>query len=197
MYLYRTGDPQRSEAPIEDAELIARARASDQHAIETLVRRYQDVAFRVACLITGDSDEAQDAAQSGFIKAFQSLPTFRDGEPFKPWLLRIVANEAKNRVRSSVRRATAPLDEQIVAFDPSPEELAERNEQQRELLEAVRTLGDDDRQIIGFRYFLDLSEAEMADLLDCPRGTVKSRLSRATARLRDELTARSGGAPHV
>lgn len=197
MYLYRTGDPQRSEAPIDEADLIARARASDQHAIETLVRRYQDVAFRVACLITGDSDEAQDAAQTGFIKAFRSLDTFRDGAPFRPWLLRIVANEAKNRVRSTVRQATAPLDERIVAFDPSPEELAERNEQQRELLAAVRHLNEDDRQIIAYRYFLDLSEAEMAGLLDCPRGTVKSRLSRATSRLREQLIARSEGASHV
>jgi RNA polymerase sigma-70 factor (ECF subfamily) len=161
------------------------------------VRRYQDVAFRVACLITGDADEAQDAAQTAFIKAFRSLGTFRDGAPFRPWLLRIVANEAKNRVRSTVRRATGPLDERMVAFDPSPEELAERNEQQRELLAAVRRLGEDDQQIIGYRFFLGLSEPEMAELLDCPRGTVKSRLSRATARLRDELIARSEGASHV
>jgi RNA polymerase sigma factor (sigma-70 family) len=193
----RKADPQRSEAPIEDADLIALARSGNESAVEELVRRYQDVAFRVACLITGDADEAQDASQTAFIKAFRSLGTFREGAPFRPWLLRIVGNEAKNRVRATARRATGPLDESIVAFDPSPEELAERNEQQRELLAAVRALTDDDQQIIGFRYFLGLSEPEMAELLDCPRGTVKSRLSRATARLRDELTTRSGGTSHV
>lgn len=158
------------------------------------MRRYQDVAFRVACLITGDRDEAQDAAQTAFIKAFQALGSFREDAPFRPWLLRIVANEAKNRVRSSVRRATGPLDERVVSLAPSPEELAERSELHRELLAAIRGLSEQDQQIIAYRYFLDLSETEMAGLLGCPRGTVKSRLSRATSRLREELRTASGGA---
>jgi RNA polymerase sigma-70 factor (ECF subfamily) len=109
-------------------------------------------------------------------------------------LLRIVANEAKNRVRSSVRRSAEPLDERIVSLEPSPHELAERTEQRRELLDAIRTLGPENQQIIAYRYFLDLSESEMADLLECPRGTVKSRLSRATSRLRDAMQTREGGA---
>lgn len=157
------------------------------------MRRYQDVAFRVACMITGDADEAQDAAQTAFIKAIQALPTFRADAPFRPWLLRIVANEAKNRVRSTVRHAAEPLDERIVSLDPAPHELAERNERQHELLAAIRTLDSEDQQIISYRYFLDLSESEMAELLDCPRGTVKSRLSRATGRLRETMQAREGG----
>lgn len=161
------------------------------------MRRYQDLAFRVACLITGDRDEAQDASQTAFIKAFQALGSFRDDAPFRPWLLRIVANEAKNRVRSNARRASGPLDEGIVSLAPSPEELAERSEQQRELLATIRCLSEQDQQIIAYRYFLDLSETEMADLLDCPRGTVKSRLSRATNRLREELSTRSGGVADV
>jgi len=161
------------------------------------VRRYQDLAFRVACLITGDRDEAQDAVQTAFIKAFQTLGSFRDDAPFRPWLLRVVANEAKNRVRSNVRRASGPLDEHLVSLAPSPEELAERSEQQRELLATIRRLSEQDQQIIAYRYFLDLSETEMADLLDCPRGTVKSRLSRATTRLREELSTRSGGGADV
>ena len=158
------------------------------------MRRYQDVAFRVACLITGDPDDAQDAAQTGFIKAIQALPTYRTDAPFRPWVLRIIANEAKNRVRSAARRPTAPLDESIVSLEPSPHEVAERDERQRELLAAIRTLRPEDQQVIACRYFLDLSEGEMAELLDCPRGTVKSRLSRATGRLRDAMIAREGGA---
>lgn len=161
------------------------------------MRRYQDVCFRVACLITGDRDEAQDAAQTAFIKAIQSIGSFREGAPFRPWLLRIVANEAKNRVRSSVRRATGPLDERIVSLAPSPAEHAERSEQHRELLAAIRRLSEQDQQIVTYRYFLDLSENEMAELLNCPRGTVKSRLSRATSRLREELGTVSEGASDV
>jgi RNA polymerase sigma factor (sigma-70 family) len=96
-----------------------------------------------------------------------------------------------------VRRATGPLDERIVSLAPSPEELAERSEQQRELLAAIRKLSEQDQQIIAYRYFFDLSEPEMADLLDCPRGTVKSRLSRATGRLREQLSLRAGGGADV
>lgn len=151
----------------------------------------------MACLITGDRDEAQDAAQTAFIKALQSLGSFQEDSPLRPWLLRIVANEAKNRVRSSVRRAAAPLDERIVSLAPAPDELAERSEQQRELLAAVRTLSEEDQQIIAYRYFLELTEAEMAEMLDCPRGTVKSRVSRATGRLREMLMQRAGGPADV
>ena len=194
MYYHQRTTQHGSDAPIDEAELICRAKEHDQHAIEELVRRYQDVAFRVACLITGDPDDAQDATQTGFIKAIQALPTFRIDAPFRPWLLRIVANEAKNRVRSTTRRPTAPLDERIVSLEPSPHEIAERDERQRELLAAIRSLGPDDQQIIACRYFLDLSEGEMAELLDCPRGTVKSRLSRATGRLREAMLAREGAA---
>jgi RNA polymerase sigma-70 factor (ECF subfamily) len=192
VYYDRRSTQRGSDAPIDDAELIVRAKQHDQHAIEQLVRRYQDVAFRVACVITGDADEAQDAAQTGFIKAIQALDTFRSVAPFRPWLLRIVANEAKNRVRSSARRATAPLDEQIVSLESSPHEQAERNELQRQLLSAVRSLTPDDQRIIAYRYFFDLTEREMADLLECPPGTVKSRLSRATARLRETMLAQEG-----
>jgi RNA polymerase sigma-70 factor (ECF subfamily) len=193
VYYSQRSTQRGSEAPIDDAELIRRAKQHDQNAVTELVRRYQDVAFRVARLIIADPDEAQDAAQTGFIKAFQALDTFRADAPFRPWLLRIVANEAKNRVRSTARRATAPLDERIVSLEPSPHELAERDERQHELLAAIRTLGSEDQQIIAYRYFLDLSEGEMAELLACPRGTVKSRLSRATGRLRDAMLAREGG----
>jgi RNA polymerase sigma-70 factor (ECF subfamily) len=146
----------------------------------------------VACLITGDRDEAQDATQTAFIKAIDALASFRENAPFRPWLLRIVSNEAKNRVRSNVRRAAGPLDERIVSLAPSPEELAERNERQQELLTAVRGLSEQDQQIIAYRYFLDLSESEMAELLECPRGTVKSRLNRATERLRASLGGATG-----
>lgn len=172
---------------IDEAALIVRAKNGDADAVAQLVVRYQDVAFRVACLITGDPDEAQDAAQTGFIKALRALHSFRDGAPFRPWLLRIVANEARNRVRAASRRLAAPLDERIVSLDPSPVELVERHDANVEVLAALRSLDAGDQHIIALRYFLDCSEAEMADLLDCPRGTVKSRLSRALGRLRAQM----------
>ena len=175
---------------IEDTELITRARAGDVAAYEQIVRRYQDVAMRTAYLICPETD-ADDAVQEAFIKAFDALPRFREGSPLRPWLLRIVANEARNRRRSAGRRHGLALRAAGVAEPaptaPGPEQIVIAAEQRSELLAAVSTLRDDDREVLGARFLLDLSEAETAETLGIPRGTVKSRTSRALARLREAL----------
>lgn len=174
--------------PAEDAQLVERAQHGDTDAYGELVRRYQALATRTAYVITGVSAEAEEAAQDGFTKAYFALGRFRTGSPFRPWLLRIVANEAKNRRKAAGRRPTVDLS---VAEDRpsgdtalSPEEAALAHERRTLVLDALRKLREEDRLIIAYRYFMDLSEAEMADALDVARGTVKSRLSRALARLR-------------
>jgi len=177
---------------IEDAELIAHARAGDVAAYEAIVRRYQDVAIRTAHLICPETD-ADDAVQEAFLKAFDALPRFREGSPLRPWLLRIVANEARNRRRSARRRHGLAL-RAADAIEPSrtapgPEGIVMAAEQRAALLAALATLRDDDREILGARFFLDLSEAEAAETLGIPRGTVKSRTSRALGRLREALGA--------
>ena len=160
-------------------------------AYEELVRRYQDVAVRTAHVIAPAAD-ADDAAQEAFVKAWIALPRFRHGAPFRPWLLQIVANEARNRRRSAGRREglaiRATVDRPSDDAAPSPEAAALEAERRATLVEAVNRLRDEDREIIGARYFLDLSEAEAADVLGIPRGTVKSRLSRALAHLRADMT---------
>jgi RNA polymerase sigma-70 factor, ECF subfamily len=181
---------------IEDAELIARARAGDVAAYEAIVRRYQDVAVRTAHLICPETD-ADDAVQEAFIKAFDALPRFREGSPLRPWLLRIVANEARNRRRSAGRRQglafrAANASPQRVA--PGPEQIVMAAEERSELLAALATLRDDDREVLGARFLLDLSEIETAETLGIPRGTVKSRTSRALGRLREALRADGVGA---
>jgi RNA polymerase sigma factor (sigma-70 family) len=177
---------------IEDAELIARARTGDVAAYEAIVRRYQGVALRTAHLICPETD-ADDAVQEAFIKAFDALPRFRDGAPLRPWLLRIVANEARNRRRSAGRRHGLALRAADAAEPgravPGPEQVVMAAEQRNELLAALGTLRDDDRDVLGARFLLDLSEAEAAETLGIPRGTVKSRTSRALARLRVALGA--------
>lgn len=182
--------------PLDDERaVIERAQRGDASAYEELVRRYQGVAFRTAYLITGAAAEAEDAAQEGFVKAWGALRRFRPDAPFRPWLLRIVANEARNRRVAAGRRATLALRarERHPTEDaaPSPEAVTLRAERSATLLRAVETLREDDRLVIAYRYFFALSEAEMATALDCARGTVKSRLSRALDRLRDAL--RAGG----
>lgn len=180
--------------PLEDRQLADNARQGDVAAYETLVRRYQDVAFRTAYVVLRNSAEAEDAAQEGFVKAFYALDRFRPGAPFRPWLLRIVANEARNRKRSAGRRfflaeRAGRQTNPSAAVEPSPEHAALAGEQEEEVNRALERMSEMDRLVISYRYFFDLSEAEMADALDIPRGTVKSRLSRALARLREQLIA--------
>jgi RNA polymerase sigma-70 factor (ECF subfamily) len=174
-----------------EPELVERARNGDVAAYEELVRRYQDLAFRVAYLITGSAAEAEDAAQEGFVRAYRALNRFRPGAPLRPWLLRIVANAARNRRIAAARHPTlalsAAMDRPSDDATQSPEAAALAAEARDELLAALADLRDDDRRVIAYRYFLDLSEAETADALGCARGTVKSRLSRALGRLRGRL----------
>jgi RNA polymerase sigma factor (sigma-70 family) len=182
------------DRPPDEAELVSRARRGDQAAFGALVDAFADVAFRTAYLITGDATEAEDAAQEAFVKAYRALDRFREGSPFRPWMLRIVGNTARNRRRSAGRQLGLRLRAQAAAPTaqavPSAEAAAVRDERRRELLDAINALPADDRLVIGARYFLDLSEAEIAALVGVAQGTVKSRLFRARRRLADTLGSR-------
>jgi RNA polymerase sigma-70 factor, ECF subfamily len=177
--------------PLPESELVERAKRGDQGAYGLLVQAYQGIAFRTAYLVVGDAAEAEDAAQEGFVKAYHAIRRFRRGAPFRPWILQIVANEARNRRRSAGRRAAlvlrAAADAPSGEAAPSPEAALLSREQQQALLTAVNNLREEDRLVISCRYFLELSEAETAEVLGWRRGTVKSRLSRALERLRAEI----------
>jgi RNA polymerase sigma-70 factor (ECF subfamily) len=181
-------------APSE-AELVERARRGDHAAYAELVRRHEDVLFRTAYLLCGSAADAEDAAQEALVRAYTALGRFRPGSPFRPWLLAIVANEARNRRRSAGRRAALALRAQDALAveagrpggDSAPEQEALAHERRSTLLAAVEGLREEDRLVIACRYLLDLGEAETAAVLGLPRGTVKSRLSRALDRLRERL----------
>jgi RNA polymerase sigma-70 factor (ECF subfamily) len=185
--------------PLDERELIARARRGDVSAYEDLVRAFQDIAHRAAYLI-GGADDAEDAVQEAFVKAYRALPSFRDGSPFRPWLLRIVSNEARNRRRAAGRRANLALriieDRPTDDAAPSPEEAVLVQERRQALAAAIGELREEDRLVVTCRYLLQLSEAETAETLGIPAGTVKSRLSRSLAQLRGRLAepAKSVGA---
>jgi|SRR5215469_8094133 len=174
--------------PEDDSELIARARRGDAAACEEIVSRYQQIAFRTAYVITGSAGDAEDAAQEGFVKAFRALDRFRPGAELRPWLLRIVANEARNQARSSGRRQHLELrlSEDFRPGDaaPSPEAVVLAADERQRLIGLINGLGQEDQKVIVSRYFLQLSGDETAAVLGIPEGTVKSRLSRALARLR-------------
>jgi RNA polymerase sigma factor (sigma-70 family) len=176
-----------------DSELVGRAQAGDIEALCDLMERHRTVALRVAYAIAGA--EAEDVIQEAFVRAARSLATFRAGAPFRPWLLTIVANDARNRRRSTSRREALQLrvalrdaaDVPGTSRTDTTEEIAMANEERRSLLLAVAALPDRDREVIALRYFAELSEAETASALECPVGTVKSRLARALGRLRLSL----------
>jgi RNA polymerase sigma-70 factor (ECF subfamily) len=173
----------------EDAALVERARAGEPGAFAQIVERHQGAAFRVAWVLCGNAADAEEATQDAFVKAHRALGRFRTGAPLRPWLLAIAANEARNRRRAAGRREHLALRAagQAAAVAPSTETLALAADRDAGLRAALARLGDADREVLWLRYFAELSEAEAASALGCRRGTVKSRTSRALARLRLEL----------
>jgi RNA polymerase sigma-70 factor (ECF subfamily) len=157
-------------------------------AFAVLVARHQVAALRVAYSLVGP--EAEDVVQEAMTKAYRNLDRFRADGSFRAWVLRIVANEASNRRRAAGRRAALALRvaaQPAAAVDLSPEDAAVAGERRRRLVAALATLSDADRLVLAYRWFAELTEAEMADALGCRPGTVKSRLSRALGRLRAAL----------
>jgi RNA polymerase sigma-70 factor, ECF subfamily len=175
--------------PSAENRLIAAARGGDEEAYAMLVGGHQQLAFRAAYLITGSAAEAEEAAQDAFLKAWLALKRFRSGAPFRPWLMRIVINEASNRRRSAGRRAGLALRATQSTPEPAPgaDSVALARDERERLLTAIGALRTDDQLVIAARYFLELSEEETATALSWARGTVKSRLSRALGRLRTQL----------
>jgi RNA polymerase sigma-70 factor (ECF subfamily) len=179
------------DRPLDENGLVELARRGDLRAWETIVRAYQGIAFRTAYLLGGNAADAEEAAQDGFVKAYRALGRFRRGAPLRPWLLRIVANEARNKRRAAGRRDALAL--RAAAQDrpgdavPSPEAALLEHESRERLLTAIERLSEEHRDAIACRYLLELSEEETAAALSIRRGTVKSRVARALERLRAEL----------
>jgi RNA polymerase sigma-70 factor (ECF subfamily) len=175
-----------------ETELISRSQQGDLDAFDELVATHQAAAQRVALMLGLSPDDAADAAQDAFVRAYRAIGRFKLGSPFRPWLAAIVANEARGLRRRAGRRLR--LVEKMSAVpenhSDSPEADSIRAESSRVVIAAVQRLREHDQLPIIYRYFLDFSEAEMAAALAVPAGTVKSRLSRALARLRAELGER-------
>lgn len=188
-----------------DALLVRQAQQGDAAAFESLVRRYQTVAFRTAWLILGDTDDARDAAQSGFLKAWLGLRHVDPSRPFQPWLLTIVANEARNRRRARRRWLARVLPEDRIDLltDPevTPEQRVEQQDETANVLRHMVAMDETDRVTLWCRHVLGLSERETAEVMGCAVGTVKSRAHRAMERLREQLhqagvPAGTGGGEH-
>jgi RNA polymerase sigma-70 factor, ECF subfamily len=173
--------------------VIARVVAGERDLFRILVARYGTLAHRTAYLC-GAGDDADDVVQEAFVSAYKALPRFRIRDPFRPWLLRIVVNQTHNVTRSREHMRTladraAAWRDDVTGDEPLLNALTV--DRRAELLRAMGALAESDREILALRYLLDLSEAEAAAALKLPKGTVKSRTSRALDRLRVTLAGRS------
>lgn len=184
------------ELSIDAAEqtLVRRACAGDAEAYGDLTRLHHGAALRVATVVLGATEGADDVVQHALERAWRALDRFDADRPFRPWLLRIVANAARNDRRGRGRRAALAARAAATAGRPgsqipTPEDLAIDADERRMVLEALSSLGAADRLVIALRHFENLTEHEMAEVLGCRPGTVKSRLSRAMVRLRASYMA--------
>lgn len=181
--------PTTDATELDDDELIVLARAGDRAAFGHLIERHQRAALRVAAVICGSTEEADDIVQDAFVKVHRGLGTYRGSAPVRSWMLRVVANQAKNHVRTRVRRLRR--DDRHAARELRVSEGADTPALDRlsieQLADALGRLRADDRSVLGCRFVADLSEAETAVVLGVAPGTVKSRTSRALARLRAEM----------
>jgi RNA polymerase sigma-70 factor (ECF subfamily) len=180
---------------MDEQALIDSARKGDARAFNQLVLFYQSMAYNVAYRILNDPDAAADATQDAFLKAFKAMRKFRGGS-FKAWLLRIVTNACYDQLRRKQRRPTSSLDDLPVEADHSPylhdpaeqpDEFVERQELGNTIQAGIATLPVEQRMVLVLSDIQGLSYNEIADVTGLSLGTVKSRLSRARARVRDYL----------
>ena len=164
----------------DDVSFVKQCLAGDTAAFGVLVERYQRVLFTVAVRMLGDYDEATDAAQNAFVKAYQKLDSFDAGQRFFSWLYRILLNECLNAQRA--RRGREPLaDDFAVERDPGRD--LEREERRRAVQRAILALPRDLRQVVVLRHFGELSYDEIAEAVGTSAGVVKSRLHEAKQKL--------------
>lgn len=191
-------DDSRSGPAPDDAELVRRARAGDHAAMEALVQRHYRSVYNLAYRLSNDYDNAQDIVSEAFIRVHNALPNFRGDAHFTTWLYRIVKNvfldeRKKQRIRShSSLEEMVELEDNSVARQiedptPGPEWQVERHEHARLVQEAVLTLTPTQRLMIGLYHFQHRSYEEIAEIMDLPIGTVKSRLNRARLALKNKL----------
>lgn len=180
---------------MDEQALVAAARRGDTQAFNKLILTYQTLAYNVAYRTLHDPDAAADATQEAFISAFRALPGFRGGS-FKAWLLRIVTNACYDQLRTAKRRPASSLDDMLVDPDhsvmltdegESPEDYASRQDLGRVIQNGLDELPPEQRLAVILYDIQGFSYQEIAQATGVSLGTVKSRLSRGRARLRDYL----------
>jgi len=176
--------PQGAARIAGEADLVARTLSGERSAFGVLVERYAPQARRVARAVLGDPDEADDAAQDGFLSALVKLGQYDARRPFGPWLMRIVANAATDRRRRRQVRKVEPLDPGLVGGGPRPDTEAVWSELGERLRTALAELPARRRTAVVLFDVEGYSHAEIAEMLGIPEGTVRSEVFHARRRLR-------------
>jgi RNA polymerase sigma-70 factor (ECF subfamily) len=185
----------------KDEDLVARSQNGDIEAFEELISRYERKIYTAAYRIIGNYDDANDFAQEAFLRAFQSIGTFRGEASFLTWMCRIVTNICRDELRKRYRTPVDSLDKevtlgeseikkQLATTDPGPEELYEKKELHEELQELINTLSPEFRLALILRDIQGFTYEEIAEQLECSLGTVKSRINRARTYLKEKLLVR-------
>jgi RNA polymerase sigma-70 factor (ECF subfamily) len=186
----------RGEDSAQEAEeLIRRCQRGDKLAVEALIRRYQNYVFRLSYLVMRNEQDAEDMTQETFIRAFRALPRFeiRKGVSFEAWLYRIAVNCCRSRMRRKWYQVLPwpdPAPQLVSEPEEQPDRLALQSEQRDEMLQAIDSLGSKHRLVVILRYYAGLSNEEIAQTLNIPSGTVRSRLHTARQRLKKLLSER-------
>lgn len=182
---------------MDEQRLVEAAQHGNVQAFNQLVLTYQQTAYNLAYRVLGDADKAADATQEAFLRGFQALSSFRGGS-FKAWILRITTNCSYDLLRSRQRRPTTPIDDlveddehsRVLEDDQeSPDDYVQRREMDGLIQAALGTLPEDQRTVVVLSDIEGMSYGEIAQATLTSLGTVKSRLSRARAKLRDYFVA--------
>jgi RNA polymerase sigma-70 factor, ECF subfamily len=178
--------------------LLEKSKAGDIAAFEQLIECYQRKIYNIALRIVGNYDDANDLAQEVFIRIYKSIGNFKQQSSFSTWIYRITTNVCLDDIRKRKNRKVISLDEeiklddgemkrQIVSDDPLPEDMAEKSEMRKIVNDAINRLSEEHRIVIVLRDIQGFSYEEIAQIVKCPEGTVKSRINRARQVLKNIL----------
>jgi RNA polymerase sigma-70 factor (ECF subfamily) len=197
----------RTDPPISDTQLLQRHLEGDSEAFAALVGRYRRELFNFLTRFTSDADLAEDVFQETFLQLYLSAGTFDQSRQLKPWLFTIAANKARDAIRSRWRRHAAPLNAAVAGNDqerttyvdlmpgkiPAPDESLLNLETRQTVQSIVRKMPDNLRTVLLLSYFHGFQYNEIAEILDVPLGTVKSRLHAAVKHFAKKWKAAAEG----
>ena len=184
---------------MQEKQAIAQLKQGEISGLATLVQQYQVKAIRVACLITRDQAMAEDIVQNSFIKVYQRIDQFDIQRAFEPWFMRSVVNASLQAVKFQQRMVSLEPNQYdefdfsmfLKSSEPALEDYILRGELRTLIKQALDHLPAEQRAVVVMRYYLDMPEKEIADVLERPQGTIKWRLSSARQKLKGILTRHS------